>query len=142
MRKFIPAVLIIMSLIYIVYSFVDNYSVVDSTDGIRDVDEKLIKNFRSYNSDYYTPDILRSLQIIYLDEIDGYRIYLVEDEGDISLSEYKGWQVDEYAFPSGTSTRIIGVRGESLYIFGKLVHETDIDIERVYDLVIRTRDRQ
>jgi len=136
--KLIPSSIILICLIFLGYSFVNYFTYIDKKDSIRDDDEKLIKKFRSHHN--YSLDELKGLEIEYLDEIDGYRIYLVEFDGNTDMGSLSGWDIDEYVFPIGASTRIIGIKDDNLYVSGKLIYETAIDIDRLYELVYRLYD--
>ena len=138
-RKTFPLFIIVTSLVYLGISFFNYFTYVNKDDSIRDDDEKLIKKFRSHHD--YTPDELQNLEVIYLDEIDAYRIYLVEYQDSTELGEPKGWEVEEYSFPTGAETRIIGIKDNTLFVFGKLVYETNIDKEKLYRLVIEASTR-
>ena len=140
MKKVISFFIVIVSILFIGLSFVNYYTYIDKSDSINDADEKLIKKFRS-NHDY-TFDELKELQIEYLDDISGFRIYLVEYGGDITMGSLTGWEIDEYVFPIGASTKIIGVKDNKLYVSGKFIYETSIDIPMLYDLVYSLYEKE
>lgn len=133
MKKVIPFFIVVSSFLFIGLSLVNYYSYIDKSDSINDDDEKLIKKFRS-NHDY-TFDELKELQIEYLGEVSGFRIYLVEYRGDIAMCPLTGWEIDGYVFPLGATTKIMGIKEDKLYVSGKLIYETSIDIPILYDLV-------
>lgn len=95
-------------------------------------DEKIIKEFRSHHG--YAEEDLKTLVINYLGDIEGYRIYFVEYNGEEEINGE--WIKDGYKFPVKSHTRIIGSKADNLYTLGNLIYETQIDVKALYDMVV------
>ncbi|SFL07013.1 hypothetical protein SAMN03159341_10357 [Paenibacillus sp. 1_12] len=113
-----------------------NFDYVDRYNNIDDHDERLIKDFRSHHE--YSKLELFSLQIKYLDTINGYKIYYVPYKGkDDSLN--KPFEKADYTFPIQSNTRIIGIKGDRLYTLVWLINMEDMDLIKLYELTITAR---
>lgn len=112
--------------------YVDN-SYLNKSDNISDRDKKLIKEFRSHHN--YSNDELKSLEIKYLGEVDGYRIYFVPFKGSSGVLNSGAWKKEGYTFPVASHTQIIGIKDGNLYTLGNLIHETSINIRGLYELM-------
>ena len=108
-------------------------SVVNTKDNINDNDEVIIKEFRSHHN--YTNKELINLGIKYLGTVDGYRIYNVPFKGSSGVLNPSSWTKEGYTFPVECQTRIIGIKSSELYTIGNLIHETQINIKQLYDIL-------
>jgi hypothetical protein len=106
-------------------------SVVNTKDNIDDEDEAIIKEFRSHHG--YTNNELKNLSIKYLGVVDNYKIYYVPFKDGNETGE--GWTKEGYTFPVKSHTRIVGIKSNKLYTIGELIHETQIDIKQLYELL-------
>ncbi|MCM0648899.1 hypothetical protein NBE98_10990 [Clostridium swellfunianum] len=106
---------------------------VNTKDNINDNDEVIIKEFRSHHD--YTNKELKSLEIKYLGIVDGYRIYYVPFKGSSGVLNPNSWTKEGYTFPVECQTRIIGIKSSKLYTVGNLIHETQINIKQLYDIL-------
>ena len=106
-------------------------SYINRGDNIPDGDERIIKEFRSHHD--YSDVELKNLSIVYLGEIDGYRIYEVPYKGEGASGE--AWIRDGYKFPFKSHARIMGIKNGHLYTLGELIYETSIDAKGLYNLM-------
>ena len=95
-----------------------------------DKDESIIKEFRSHHG--YSNDELKKLEIKYLGTVDNYRIYYVPYKNE---SEGESWVKEGYTFPPKSHDKIVGIKSNKLYTIGNLIHETQINIKQLYELL-------
>lgn len=126
-KLWIPAAILL--LLFLLFRF-NAIASIQYFDDIKNSDEFLIKAFRSHH--HYTIGELRQLKIEYLGEVDGYRIYDVSYKGSVNSDP---WTKQGYTFPPESHTRVIGIKKGSLYVLGELVHESNIDIKRLYEVI-------
>lgn len=129
MRKLILLMIVLITLT-LTGCLGENNTFVDSEDDINDGHEYIIKEFRSHHD--YSYDELKELDIKYLGDVDNFSIYYVEYEKESGIIYPEGWNVDGFIFPSQSHTRIMGISGGKLYVLGKLIHETSINVEALY----------
>lgn len=108
-------------------------SYINSKDNIADEDEMIIKEFRSHHD--YSNYELKKLEIIYLGTVDGYKIYYVPFKGSSGVLNENSWTKEGYTFPVECQTRIVGIKSNNLYTIGELIHETQINIKQLYQLL-------
>ncbi|MBS4538464.1 hypothetical protein GOQ27_08305 [Clostridium sp. D2Q-11] len=106
---------------------------IKTDDNINDKDEKIIKEFRSHHD--YSKEELKSLNIKYLGEVDGFRIYFVPYKGSNGILNERDWIKEGAVFPIESHTRILGVQYNKLYTLSNLVYETQINIKQLYELL-------
>jgi hypothetical protein len=104
---------------------------INTEDNINDKDEGIIKEFRSQHG--YSNDELKNLSIKYLGVVDNYKIYYVPFKDGNETGE--DWIKEGYAFPLKSHTRIIGIKSNELYTIGELIHETQIGVKQLYELL-------
>jgi hypothetical protein len=126
-------ILIIVLAFLLVLVGCKNAGVVNTNDNIDDKDEAIIKEFRSHHD--YSKKELKNLEIKYLGTVDGYKIYYVPFKGSAEVLNPTSWTKEEYTFPIECQTRIIGVKSNELYTIGKLIHETQINIKQLYEVL-------
>lgn len=108
-------------------------SLLNTKDNINDKDEAIIKEFRSHHD--YSNKELKNLKIKYLGTVDGYRIYYVPFKGSSGAVNPTSWTKEGYTFPVECQTRIIGVKSNKLYTIGNLIHETQVNIKQLYEVL-------
>jgi hypothetical protein len=108
-------------------------SVVNTKNNINDNDEAIIKEFRSHHG--YTNKELKNLEVNYLGTVDSYKIYYVPFKGSSGVLNPSSWTKEGYTFPIECQTRIIGIKSSELYTIGNLIHETQINIKQLYDML-------
>ena len=131
-RDFFPLIAIATGVIVLVFAILNRPTYINENDHIRDDDERIIKRFNSLNG--YSFEELMTLEIKYLGEVDGYRIYDRESKG-IACADGSGWEVYGYEVPSVSYCRIIGISEGKLYILNVLINEHRIDVDALYELV-------
>jgi hypothetical protein len=104
---------------------------INTKDNINDKDEAIIKEFRSHHG--YSNDELKNLEIKYLGAVDDYEIYYVPFKNESESSD--NWIKEGYIFPAKSHTRIVGVKSNELYTIGNLIHETQINIMQLYEVL-------
>ena len=133
MKKVLTVILILLLALSVYKSTGIENSVLNTKDNIDDKDEAIIKEFRSHHD--YSNKELRNLEIKYLGTVDGYRIYYVPFKGSSGVLNPSSWTKEGYTFPVECQTRIIGVKSTELYTIGNLIHETQINIKQLYDVL-------
>ena len=108
-------------------------SFINTRDNINDKDEAIIKEFRSHHG--YTNNELKNLGIRYLGVVDDYKIYYVPFKGPSGVLNETSWKKEGYTFPIECQTRIIGIKSNELYTIGNLIHETQINIKQLYEVL-------
>lgn len=104
---------------------------INSKDNIDDKDEAIIKEFRSNHG--YSNDELKKLDIKYLGIVDDYSIYYVPIKKEQESME--DWVKEGYTFPAESHTRIVGIKSSKLHTIGELIHETQINIKKLYEIL-------
>ena len=102
----------ILFLVFVMFSLNVLVSV-NYIDEIRNSDEYLIKSFRSHHN--YSIKELKQLEIEYLGEVDGYRIYFVPSKGKGSWTS-DPWIKDGYTFPSESHTLIGSINSSVIFV--------------------------
>lgn len=125
--NFIFAIIILAT---INFSFDTN--TINQYDNIPDDDEFLIKNFRAHHD--YSAIELKFLDIKFLGEVDGYRIYYVPNKNDTSYDQ-DDWKVGKLVFPSKCHTRIVGIKNNKLSVIGELLNEIKINAQKLYNII-------
>lgn len=97
-------------------------------------DEKIIKEFRSHQK--YSSSELKAIEIKYLGNVDNYKIYYVSYKEQVSANE-KPFIKDNYIFPIAAQTRIVGIKEKELYTLGNMLYETQINVQQLYNLVLK-----
>lgn len=128
MKKLLISMAVLL-LVFVAFNFNVLFSV-NYFDDIRNSDEYLIKTFRSHHN--FSFKELKQLEINYLGQVDGFRIYFVPIKGSWISDP---WTKDGFTFPSESHTRIIGIKNGMLFTLGNLIHETSIDIKNLYELI-------
>lgn len=133
MKKLLTIILILLIAISVCKSTGIENSVLNTKDNIDDKDEAIIKEFRSHHD--YSSKELKNLAIKYLGTVDGYRIYYVPFKGSSGVLNPTSWTKEGYTFPVECQTRIIGIKATELYTIGNLIHETQINIKQLYEVL-------
>lgn len=109
-----------------------NVNYINTKDDIADGDEAIIKEFRSHHG--YSNSELKNLNIKYLGTVDGYKIYYVPYKVDNGFGGNNTIK-EGYAFPPEAITRILGIKAKKLYTIGNLIHETQINIKNLHEVL-------
>lgn len=124
---------IIILILLLTLTGCNSASYINTKDNIVDEDEMIIKEFRSHHD--YSNDELKKLEIKYLGTVDGFKIYYVPFKGSSGVINPNNWIIEGYTFPVECHTRIVGIKSKNLYTVGKLIHETQINIKQLHELL-------
>lgn len=127
MKKILSIILILV----FVLAGCKSTNYINSKDNIDDKDEAIIKEFSSNHG--YSDDELKKLEIEYLGIADDYSIYYVPIKEEQESGE--DWTKDGYTFPAKSHTKIVGIKSNKLYTIGELIHETQINIKKLYEVL-------
>jgi len=108
-------------------------SYINAKDTIGDKDEMIIKEFRSHQG--YSKDELKKLKIRYLGTVEDYKIYYVPFKGSSGDINGESWTKEGYTFPAECHTKIVGIKYDNIRTIGELIHETQINIKELYELL-------
>jgi len=129
----IIGVLAAIILVLLIIAGCKSASYINTKDNIGDKDEMVIKEFRSHHG--YSKAELKNLQIKYLGTVDGYKIFYVPFKGASGVLNENSWTKEGYTFPVECYTTIVGIKANKLYTIGELLHETQINTEKLYELL-------